>query len=98
MQRLSGNLDPLVAVADGQFQMKMFDDRLETKLKETPNSSYIVFRDLLDTFYLAWDDDSGKGSDAALKFSIPADGHYKVAVAGARQPVGSQVMGLTFGG
>jgi Neurotransmitter-gated ion-channel ligand binding domain len=98
MQRLSGSLDPLFAVAGGQFKMKMFDDQLQAKLKETPHSPFNVFRDLLDTFYLAWDDDSGKGTDAALKFSIPADGAYKVVVAGSRQPAGRQVMGLTFGG
>ncbi|MFZ5447278.1 MAG: hypothetical protein ACOZFS_01375 [Thermodesulfobacteriota bacterium] len=97
MQRLSGNLDPLFAVADGQFQMKMFDEQLNAKLQKTPHSPYSVFRDLLETFYLAWDDDSGQGSDAALKFSIPADGNYKIVVAGSRQPVGRQVTGQTFG-
>jgi len=98
MQRLSGSLDPLFAIADGQFTMKLFDDQLQAKLKKTPNSPFNVFRDLLDTFYLAWDDDSGKGTDAALKFPIPADGAYKVVVAGSRQPAGRQVMGFTFGG
>lgn len=97
MRRLSGNLDPLFAVADGKFKMKMFDDRLSDILKKTPHSPYNVFRDLLDSFYLAWDDDSGNGSDAALKYSIPADGNYKVVVAGSRQPLGRQVTGLTFG-
>lgn len=98
MQRLSGNLDPLFAVADGKFQIQLFDDQLAAKLKDTHHSPYNVFRDLLDTFYLAWDDDSGHGSDAALKFPIPADGDYKVVVAGSRQPLGRQVVGQTFGG
>lgn len=98
MQRLSGNLDPLFAVADGRFHMKMFDEQLQAKLQETPGSPFTVFRDLLDSFYLAWDDDSGQGSDAALKFPIPADGDYKIVVAGSRQPSGRQVTGQTFGG
>jgi hypothetical protein len=98
MQQISGNLDPLFAVADGKFKMKMFDDKLAAKIKEAPQSPYSVFHDFLGTFYLAWDDDCGNGSDAALKFSIPADGDYKVVVAGSRQPVGRKVMGLTFGG
>lgn len=98
IHRVSGNLDPLFAVADGKFKMKMFDDKLAAKIKETPQSPYSVFRELLGTFYLAWDDDSGKGSDAALKFPIPADSDYKVVVAGSRQPVGRKVAGLTFGG
>jgi hypothetical protein len=98
MQRLSGNLDPLFAVAHGGFQLKEFDDQLQAHLKEAPHSPYLIFKTLLDRVYLAWDDDSGRGSDAALKFPIPADGDYKLVVAGSRQPVGRQVMGLTFGG
>jgi hypothetical protein len=97
MQHLSGNLDPLFAVAGGDFQMQMFDDQLQVKLRETPHSPYNVFRDLLDAFYLAWDDDSGRGTDAALKYDIPADGDYKIVLAGSRQPVGGKVMGQTFG-
>jgi hypothetical protein len=98
MQRLSGNLDPLFAVADGQFEIKIFDDQLQAKLRETPESPYTVFRKLLDTVYLAWDDDSGQGSNAALEFPIPADSNYKLVVAGSRQPVGPTVTGETFGG
>jgi Neurotransmitter-gated ion-channel ligand binding domain len=98
MQRLSGNLDPLFAIADGNFRMQQFDDQLQAKLRDTPHSPYNVFRALLDSFYLAWDDDSGPGSDAALKFEIPADGDYKIVVAGSRQPVGLEVLGQTFGG
>jgi hypothetical protein len=98
LERLSGNLDPLFAVADGHFQLKRFDDQLQAKLRETPHSPYNVFRNLLNSFYLAWDDDGGRGSDAALKFPIPADGDYKVVVAGSRQPVGHKVTGETFGG
>jgi hypothetical protein len=97
MHRLSGNLDPLFAVADGKFKMKMFDDKLAAIIKEAPQNPYGAFRNLLSTFYLAWDDDGGNGSDAALRFPIPADGDYKVVVAGSRQPAGRQVMGLTFG-
>jgi hypothetical protein len=97
MHRLSGNLDPLFALANGQFEIEMFDKELSARLKETPHSPYNVFRDLLDSFYLAWDDDSGKGTDAALKFSIPSDGNYKVVVAGSRQPMALQITGQTFG-
>jgi hypothetical protein len=42
MQRLSGSLDPLFAIADGQFTMKLFDDQLQAKLKKTPHSPFIT--------------------------------------------------------
>jgi hypothetical protein len=98
MQRLSGNLDPLFAIANGNFHIQQFDDQLQAKLRETVHSPYNVFRDLLDSFYLAWDDDSGHGTDAALKFEIPADGDYKIVLAGSRQPAGLKILGQTFGG
>ena len=52
---------------------------------------------MLNSTFLAWNDDGGQGSDAALEFKVPADGDYKIMVAGASQPSGSQVLGLTFG-
>jgi hypothetical protein len=97
MQRLSGNLDPLFAIADSQYNLRFFDEQLRRLLQQEPENPFKAFRKLLDSFYLAWDDDSGSGTDAALQFAIPADGDYKIVVAGARQPVGRKVMGLTFG-
>jgi hypothetical protein len=46
---------------------------------------------------MAWDDDGGRGSDAALEFKVPADGDYKIVVTGASQPAGRQVLDLTCG-
>lgn len=97
MQNLSGNLDPLFAIANANYNLAMFDVRLQSLLEQEPENPYHAFRDLLSSFYLAWDDDSGQGSDAALQFAVPADGDYKIVVAGSRQPVGRTVEGLTFG-
>lgn len=98
MEHTSGNLDPLFAIADSAYNLRLFDERFQSLLRQEPENPFQAFRDLLDSFYLAWDDDSGQGSNAALQFTIPADGDYKIVVAGARQPVGRKVMGLTFGG
>ncbi len=95
--RISGNLDPLVAVADTKLDLKSFDARLKSMLQKSPENHFKAFRGLLDSSYLAWNDDGGRGSDAALKFKVPADGDYKIMVTGARQPSSRQVMGLTFG-
>ena len=98
MQHLSGNLDPLFAIADSHYNLALFDERLRSLLQKEPENPFRAFKELLNSFYLAWDDDSGQGSDAALQFPIPADGDYKIVVAGSRQPVGRKVLGQTFGG
>jgi hypothetical protein len=92
MARLSGNLDPLVAVADTKLDLKSFGALLKAIQQKSPGNYFKAFRELLDSYYLVWDDDSGQGSDAALKITIPADGDYKIMVTGT-----SQVMVLTFG-
>jgi len=97
MARLSGNLDPLCAVADTKLDLKSFDARLENILRKSPENHFKAFRDLLDSSSLAWDDDSGQGSDAALKFTVPSDGDYKIMVTGVHQHFSRQGMGQTFG-
>ena len=97
MARVSGNLDPLVAVADTKLDLDSFDARLKITLQKSPENHFKAFRGLLDSSFLAWNDDVGQGSDAALKFTVPADGDYKLLVTGASQPAGRQVLGLTFG-
>ena len=90
LARLSGNLDPLVAVANVGPNLKSFKPRLKGILQKSQESFFKAYRDLLSAYYLAWDDDGGRGSDAALKFRIPANGDYKIMVTGTHQ-------GLTFG-
>jgi hypothetical protein len=85
MQRLFGNLDPLFAIADSKYKLRLFDEQLKRLLQTEPENPFRAFRELLESFYLAWDDDSGSGTDPALQFPIPADGDYKI-VAGSRQP------------
>ncbi|MEJ2070434.1 MAG: hypothetical protein P8X58_08525 [Syntrophobacterales bacterium] len=97
MARVSGNLDPLCAVADTKLDLKSFEARLEAILRKPPKNHFQAFRHLLDSSFLVWDDDSGHGSDAALKLTIPADGDYQLIVTGVHQHLGGQGLGLTFG-
>ncbi len=97
MARLSGNLDPWCAVADSKFDPKSFEALSENVLQKSQENHFQAFRDLLDSSYLAWDDDGGQGSDAALKLKIPADGDYRLMVTGFHQHLGDQGSGLTFG-
>jgi hypothetical protein len=97
MARLSGNLDPLCAVADSKLDPQSFEALSENVLQKSQENHFQAFRDLLDSSYLAWDDDGGQGSDAALKLKIPADGDYRLMVTGFHQHLGDQGSGLTFG-
>jgi hypothetical protein len=91
MARGSGNLDPLVAMADARLDLKSIESHLKSMEQQSPEHYFRAFRELLDSSFLAWDDDSGHWSDAALKIKIPADGDYQLMVTGAGQD-------LTFGG
>ena len=95
--RRSGNLDPFVAVGDAKFDLKSLDALLKEILQRSPVDHFKAFRGLLDSSALAWDDDGGRGSDAALKFTVPANGDYKIMVTGASQPSARQALDLTFG-
>jgi hypothetical protein len=97
MARVSGNLDPLCVVTDTKLDLKSFDASLAGILRKSPENHFKAFRDFLNSSFLAWDDDSGQGSDAALKFTVPADGDYQILVTGAHQHLGLQGMGLSFG-
>jgi hypothetical protein len=85
MGRVSGNLDPLIAVADAKLDLKSIDTHLKGMEKQSPEHYFKGFQELLDSSFLAWDDDSGRGSDAAQKIKIPADGDYQIMVTGAGQ-------------
>jgi hypothetical protein len=98
MEHVSGNLDPLIAVADSTFNLRLFDERLQGLLQQEPENPFQAFRDFLDSSYLAWDDDGGQGIECQVTVYHPPDGNYKIVVAGSRQPVGRKVMGVTFGG
>jgi hypothetical protein len=89
----SGTLDPVVGLTDARFDI---DSLRETYFAEY-NQAITEGRDPLavsakavDGWFLAWDDDSGAGYDAALEFIVPSDGDYQLFV-------GSTFMTETFG-
>ena len=78
MTSTSGNLDPLLGV----FRKESNPDfRYEEVLKSIASSErnlVEVFSLFADEKFVVWDDDSGSGYDAKVKFLIPADGNYAV--------------------
>lgn len=78
MTSTSGNLDPLLGV----FRKKSRPDfRYEEVIASVVNSEknpIEAFSILADEKFIVWDDDSGAGYDARLKFTVPANGDYVV--------------------
>ena len=85
-QAASGNLDPLLAVIDGRVDPEVLETAFEDALGQASADGLDPLEEieaLRDRFTLAWDDDSGGGLTAALELEIPADGDYRLMVAGA---------------
>ena len=79
----SGDLDPFVAL----LAERMAGDTLNEAFWAEVDRAIDEGRDPLealpeiyDTFFAAWDDDSGVGYDATFQYPVPADGDYQLLV------------------
>jgi hypothetical protein len=85
-----------VGVVDETVNPETLEAEFETALDRTlaegidPLEAVETVR---DEFMLAWDDDGGGGLSAALEYEIPADGDYRLVVAGALSILGGQTFG-----
>jgi len=93
----SGNLDPIVGIVkpgiDPEALETAYENALDQAISEGPDPLEVIER-IRNQFMLVWDDDGGGGLTAALEIEIPADGDYRLLVAGALSFLG----GETFGG
>lgn len=90
----SGNLDPFVAVLKPGIDVSTLRQAFLTNLDQATAAGQdplAAIPEILEKFTLLWDDDSGGGYDAALKFVIPADGDYQLIIRStlARQTFGT---------
>jgi hypothetical protein len=82
----TGNLDPFLGLSnvrlDGPALSESFWGKVAeiVALGEDPLEAQ---PDLYDDFFVAWDDDSGAGYDAAFAYEIPADGDYQLLITGS---------------
>ena len=76
MKHTGGNLDPLLGIL--KEPEDLHDLRNEAmKLAKEPGLNLLeAINQFADTYFLAWDDDSGDGYNAALEYQVPADGTY----------------------
>jgi Neurotransmitter-gated ion-channel ligand binding domain len=96
MENASGNLDPFLSilVADNNLAatLQSYKTALADLIANSPNP-LVDLPALRDKYTLAWDDDSGPGFDAALKFIFPADGDYYLLAGGSLSAAGRSTSG-----
>lgn len=79
----SGNLDPFVAITDQPLDRFTLRDSFWAEIEQglaMGRDPLEVVPEIADQLFLAWDDDSGEGYDAALEYRIPADGDFQLVV------------------
>ena len=96
----SGNLDPFIALADPELDettmIETFKQQVDKALKKGKDPLTVVPK-VADEFFLSWDDDSGKGYAAALEYTIPSDGDYKLLIGGSPFSTGPGEFTMTVG-
>ncbi len=96
MENTSGNLDPLLFILPGNQDPSATLDSYNKAAANLLNSSATPLLDLpalRDKYFLAWDDDSGPGYTAALKFVIPTSGDYYLVAGSSLSAIGRQTAG-----
>ena len=86
MERVSGNLDPFIGITKDRYDFSSFEDSFTVyipKALETGLDYTEIFPDFANDYFLAWDDNGGKLSDASLTFQVQEQGVYQLVVDGA---------------
>jgi hypothetical protein len=89
----SGNLDPFVALADhridGPTERQNFNTEVTAAIEQGRDPLEVI-PEFAGSRFVAWDDDSGTGYDAAFSYRVPADGDYHLMLisTAARETLG----------
>jgi hypothetical protein len=79
----SGDLDPIIGLLDANADInalsKQFHNEIETEV-QAGNDPVVTIKNVSNKTFLIWDDDSGSGYDAAIKYNVPSDGEYKLII------------------
>ncbi len=79
----SGNLDPFVGLSHVRLESGTLNEEFWAQVERVVAAGrdpLEVLPEIYDEFFVAWDDDSGEGYDAALEYEVPADGTYHLLV------------------
>lgn len=76
MKNAGGNLDPMLGILDKPEELHILQSEAMKLFKESGLNLIDAANRFADDHFLAWDDDSGDGYNALLKFQVPADGTY----------------------
>lgn len=82
MKATSGNLDPFIGLlaADVNPDADRANFNRDMRAAEKDANPVEAINAARDRYFLAWDDDSGPGYAAALTYTIPEDGDYRLAL------------------
>ena len=76
MNHSSGNLDPLLGILREPEDLHNLRSEAMRLIKEPGLNLLEAANRFADNYFLAWDDDSGDGYNAALEYQVPSDGTY----------------------
>jgi hypothetical protein len=96
MENTSGNLDPILSILPADKNLATTLESYKKAVADLITTSANPLADLpalRDKYTLAWDDDSGPGHDAALKFIVPNDGDYYLLANGSLAAAGRSTFG-----
>ena len=86
MERISGNLDPILGITKDRSDFTLFEDFYTQHIPKSLEKGLDfteILPDFANDYFLVWDDNSGKLSDASLTYQVQEDGNYQLIVAGS---------------
>lgn len=96
MRATSGNLDPVAGIMDTLRPLSEIDAAYRADTASLAAESANIALDLetlRDRYFLAWDDDSGQGYAAALQYTVPTAGDYRVIAGASLSTLGRATFG-----
>jgi hypothetical protein len=96
MRATSGNLDPAVGIMDTAEPVEEVMARYQADAQQLSAENENVaqaLEELRGKYFLAWNDDGGTGYAAALEFTVPQSGDYRVITAASLSALGRATFG-----
>jgi hypothetical protein len=96
IQGISGNLDPIIGLVDGDSDTEALEVSYTTAIQRAlveGSDPLLAAEAAADDLFLVWDDDGGEGLAAAFSFPVPADGDYRLIVTNALSALGQATFG-----